>query len=75
MIGNLVGRSEQTENEAVQQTDLRTCRTPARLAFANHMNRFVTGFVPFCVIPDLCFASCFEPEVILRAVGWNQESG
>src|ERR1700741_4711721 len=43
MIGNLVGRSEQTENEAVQQTDLRTCRTPARLAFADHMNRFITG--------------------------------
>src|ERR1700756_5556992 len=43
MIGNLVGRSEQTENEAVQQTDLRTCRTAARLAFANHMNRFITG--------------------------------
>ena len=27
----------------MQQADLRTCRTPARLAFANHMNRFVTG--------------------------------
>ena len=43
MIGNLVGRSEQTENEAVQQTDLRTRRTPARLAFADHMNRFIAG--------------------------------
>jgi len=43
MIGNLVGRSEQIENEAVQQTDLRTRRTPARLAFADHMHRLVAG--------------------------------
>jgi hypothetical protein len=43
MIGNLARRSEQTENEAVQQTDLRTRRTPARLAFAYHMNRFIAG--------------------------------
>ena len=43
MIGNLVRRREQTENEAVNKTDLRTRRTPVRLAFANHMNRFVTG--------------------------------
>jgi hypothetical protein len=35
-MGNLVRRSEQTKNEAVQQTDLRTRRTSARLAFANH---------------------------------------
>jgi hypothetical protein len=34
MIGNLVDRSEQTKNEAVQQNDLRTRRTPARLAFS-----------------------------------------
>jgi len=27
----------------VQQTDLRTNRTPARLAFADHMNRFIAG--------------------------------
>src|ERR1700759_5222591 len=43
MIGNLARRREQTENEAVDSTDLRTRRTPVRLAFANHMNRFVTG--------------------------------
>ena len=43
MIGNLVRRREQTENEAVNYTDLRTRRTPVRLAFANYMNRFVTG--------------------------------
>ena len=43
MIGNLVGRSEQIENEAVQQTDLRTRRAPACLAFADHMNRLVAG--------------------------------
>jgi hypothetical protein len=39
----LARRREQVENEAVQQTDLRTRRTPVHLAFANHMNRFVTG--------------------------------
>ena len=27
----------------MQQTDLRTNRTPARLAFADHMNRFIAG--------------------------------
>jgi hypothetical protein len=43
MIGNLACRSEQTDNEAVQQTDLRTRRTPAHLAFAYHMNRLVIG--------------------------------
>jgi hypothetical protein len=43
MIGNLARRSEQIENEAVQWTDLRTRRTPARLAFADHMDRFIAG--------------------------------
>jgi hypothetical protein len=43
MMGNLACRSEQTENEAVQQTDLRTRRTPAHLTFAYHMNRLVAG--------------------------------
>src|ERR1700676_962845 len=43
MIGNLARRSEQTENKAVQCTDLRTRRTPARLAFADHMHRFIAG--------------------------------
>jgi hypothetical protein len=27
----------------MEQTDLHACRTPARLAFADHMNRLVTG--------------------------------
>ena len=45
MIGNLARRSEQIENEAVQQTDLRTRLTPARLAFADHMHRFIAGNV------------------------------
>ncbi len=27
----------------MEQTDLPTCRTPARLAFADHMNRFIAG--------------------------------
>jgi hypothetical protein len=43
MIGILVRRREQTENKAVQQTDLRTRCTPARLTFADHMDRPVAG--------------------------------
>src|ERR1700757_3103606 len=43
MIGILVRRREQTENKAVQETDLRTRCTPARLSFANHMDRLVAG--------------------------------
>ena len=27
----------------IKETDLRTRRTPARLAFADHMNRFIAG--------------------------------
>jgi hypothetical protein len=42
-IGNLARRREQIENEAVQQTDLRTNRIPAGLAFADHMNRLIAG--------------------------------
>jgi hypothetical protein len=42
-IGNLARRCEQIENETMQQTHLRTRRTPARLAFADHMNRFIAG--------------------------------
>ena len=37
--------SKHTNNKAMEHTDLRTHRTPVRLAFANHMNRFVTGDV------------------------------
>src|SRR6476620_9825017 len=43
MIGILARCSEQTENEAVEQTDFRARRTSIRLAFAEHMNCFVTG--------------------------------
>src|SRR5271166_4788364 len=43
MIGNLARRREKTENEAVKLTDPRTRRTPARLAFADHMDRLVAG--------------------------------
>jgi hypothetical protein len=43
MIVSLARRSEQSENEAVQHTDLRPCRAPVRLAPANHMDRFVAG--------------------------------
>jgi hypothetical protein len=35
--------SKHTNNKAMEQTDLHTCRTPARLAFADHVNRLVTG--------------------------------
>ena len=49
MISTLVRRSEQIENEGVQWTDLRARRTSVRLAFANHMNRFVASDrVPRC---------------------------
>jgi hypothetical protein len=43
MIRNLVRRSEQTENEVVQQNDILICRTPTRSAFADHVNRFIAG--------------------------------
>ena len=43
MIGNLARRSEQTENEVVQQKDILIRRTPTRLAFADHVNRFIAG--------------------------------
>jgi hypothetical protein len=43
MIGNLARRSEQTENKAVEQTDARYRRISRGLAFADHMNRFITG--------------------------------
>jgi hypothetical protein len=43
MIGNLACRSELTNNNAVQQTDLRTRRTSPRLPFADHINGFIAG--------------------------------
>jgi hypothetical protein len=43
MTGNLAHRSEQTENELVKETHLLTRRTPARLAFADHMDCLVAG--------------------------------
>jgi NH3-dependent NAD+ synthetase len=43
MIGNLARRSEQTENELVQQNAHSTRRTLARWAFADHMDRLVAG--------------------------------
>ena len=35
--------SKHTNNKAMEQTDLRARRTATRLAFADHMNRLVTG--------------------------------
>jgi hypothetical protein len=35
--------SKHTNNKAMEQTDLRARRTAARLAFADHMNRFIAG--------------------------------
>ena len=40
---NQTSKSKHTNNKAMEQTDLRTHRTPARLAFADHMNRFIAG--------------------------------
>jgi hypothetical protein len=42
MIGNLARRSEQSENKAMEQTDARCRRTSRSLAFADHMDRFVS---------------------------------
>ena len=39
MIGNLVGRREKTEDEALQQNGYSARRTFARFSFANHMDR------------------------------------
>jgi hypothetical protein len=44
-MGRLVRRCEQTKNEAVQKTDLRTRRTSARLDFANHSGRVLVYFL------------------------------
>jgi len=43
MIGNLVRRREQTENEAMEQTDLHTCRTPARLPRPGELSSFLAA--------------------------------
>jgi hypothetical protein len=43
MIGHLAIRSEQTENEAMKQNGHSSRCTPARLAFADHMDRFIAG--------------------------------
>jgi hypothetical protein len=41
IIRDLAPRSEQTENKAMEQTDLHAHRTVARLPLADHMNRFI----------------------------------
>ncbi len=43
MIGHLAIRSEQTENKAMKQNGHSSRCTPARLAFADHMDRFIAG--------------------------------
>jgi hypothetical protein len=40
---NWASITKHTNNKAMEQTDLRTHRIPARLAFADYMNRLVTG--------------------------------
>jgi hypothetical protein len=35
--------TKHTNNKAMEQTDLRTPRAPARLALADHTNRFIAG--------------------------------
>jgi len=43
MVGNLVRRCEQTNNKGMEQTNPRLRRASARLAFADHMDRFIAG--------------------------------
>ena len=40
--------SKHTKNEAVQQTGPGAHRTPARLAFADHVNHFIAGHLSSC---------------------------
>src|SRR6516164_1338518 len=67
-------RGEQAENEAVQQNSPPSRRTSARLAFANHMNRFIAGDctpsgpkcseVLTCVNPPLNRAAVLFQDII-----------
>ena len=36
-------QSKHTNNKSMELTDFRACRTPARLAFANHMDSYIAG--------------------------------
>jgi hypothetical protein len=42
-VDELDFQSKHTNNKAMELTDLHACRTPARLAFADHVNRFIAG--------------------------------
>ena len=69
MIRDLTRCSEQTENKAMKQTNLRTHRIVARLPLADHMNRFIAGDRAPCS-PEgakmlACVNSTFDGPVVL----------
>ena len=61
MIRDLTRCSEQTENKVMKQADLRIHRTVARLPFADHMNRFITGDRAPCSAEGAKMLTCAKP--------------
>src|SRR5215471_5399926 len=61
MMRDLTRCSEQTENKVMKQADLRIHRTVARLPFADHMNRFITGDRAPCSPEGAKMLTCAKP--------------
>jgi hypothetical protein len=61
MIRDLSRCSEQTENKAMKQANLRTQRTVARLPLADHMNRFIAGDRAPCSPEGSKMLACVNP--------------
>ena len=61
MIRDLTRCSEQAENKAMKETNLRTHRTVARLPLADHMNRFITGDRAPCSPEGAKMLTCANP--------------
>ena len=61
MIRDLTRCGEQTDNKAMNQTNLRTHRTVARLPLADHMNRFITGDRAPCSPEGAKMLACANP--------------
>jgi hypothetical protein len=61
MMRDLTRCSEQTENKAMKQTNLRTHRILARLPLADHMNRFITGDRAPCSPEGAKMLACAHP--------------
>jgi len=61
MIRDLTRCSEQTENKAMKQANLRTQRTVARLPLADHMNRFIAGDRAPCSPEGSKMLACVNP--------------